>query len=248
MESDTPRSIGYGSPRDDRFFTPRSIGRENSSNSDEWQTPRYETPRYGEYTPRVGSDNEFQTPRMYDPNSLPNSARARGNSSSNIVATNYYHTHPAQRNDSYHAQHSDDKGYPGYYSARSGANPSPRLSDTYYAAPYSGAAAPSGYHPSEPKQPSNRSTLNDSDSYYSARLPQQVFEDKQQYNRNATEYNNSGNQSKATNDYDVDGITEGLETLGVSEQDVEDIFSFARHGRSEEIERLLSKGTLIQIK
>lgn len=51
---DTPRSIGYGSPRDERFYTPRSVMRGNSSNSDEWgQTPRFETPRYGEYnTPR----------------------------------------------------------------------------------------------------------------------------------------------------------------------------------------------------
>lgn len=46
MDDDTPRS--YASPRDDRFFTPRTIARSNSatSNSDEWNSPRdYQTPR-----------------------------------------------------------------------------------------------------------------------------------------------------------------------------------------------------------
>lgn len=239
MENDTPRSMGYGSPRDDRFFTPRSIGRENSSNSDEWQTPRYETPRFGEYTPRVGSDNEFQTPRMYDPSSLPNSARARGNSSSSIVASNYYHTHH-QRNDSYHSQH-DDKGYPGYYSARSGTNPSPRLSDTYYQQQQQQSYSSNSHYNSEPK--SNVRTSHDADSYYSARLPQQVFEDKHSSTNNI-----AYNQAKGTSDdYDVDNLAESLETMGVSEQDVEDIFSFARHGRSEEIERLLSKGMSVTV-
>ena len=36
--------------------------------------------------------------------------------------------------------------------------------------------------------------------------------------------------------------------LGVSEKDIEDIFSFARHGRLNEIERLLSKGIPVDIK
>lgn len=47
---DTPRSLT--SPRDDRFYTPRTIARSNSaSNSDEWQTPRHES--------------DFITPRSY---------------------------------------------------------------------------------------------------------------------------------------------------------------------------------------
>eukprot|EP01032_Pedospumella_encystans_P036616 gene36616-41445_t len=39
-EEDAPRSarsVGYGSPRDDRFYTPRTVARSNSnSNSEEW--------------------------------------------------------------------------------------------------------------------------------------------------------------------------------------------------------------------
>lgn len=47
---DTPRSLT--SPRDDRFYTPRTIARSNStSNSDEWHSPRHES--------------DFQTPRSY---------------------------------------------------------------------------------------------------------------------------------------------------------------------------------------
>mmetsp|Transcript_770 Transcript_770/g.1282 ORF Transcript_770/g.1282 Transcript_770/m.1282 type:complete len:237 (+) Transcript_770:102-812(+) len=56
---DTPRSdFGFGTPRDDRFYTPRGI--QPTSSSDEWQTPRngplgntsdgdYGTPRTGDY-------------------------------------------------------------------------------------------------------------------------------------------------------------------------------------------------------
>lgn len=53
---DTPRSLT--SPRDDRFYTPRTIARSNStSNSDEWHSPRHES--------------DFQTPRSYQtPRSL----------------------------------------------------------------------------------------------------------------------------------------------------------------------------------
>lgn len=53
--SATPRS--QTSPRDDRFFTPRTIARSNSaSNSDEWGTPRDFT------TPRAFYDSEGKKP------------------------------------------------------------------------------------------------------------------------------------------------------------------------------------------
>ena len=50
---DTPRSeFGFGTPRDDRFYTPRGI--QPNSSSDEWQTPRN-----GPYN----SDGDYGTPR-----------------------------------------------------------------------------------------------------------------------------------------------------------------------------------------
>jgi len=57
---DTPRSNTYASPRDDRFYSPRTqalVKSHSNSTSEEWVTPRYESPRF--------SDGEFTTPRMY---------------------------------------------------------------------------------------------------------------------------------------------------------------------------------------
>lgn len=63
IDEDTPRS--YTSPRDDRFYTPRTIARSNSAstgNSDEWITPRYE----GDFqTPRSVYDDRKDTARSY---------------------------------------------------------------------------------------------------------------------------------------------------------------------------------------
>lgn len=92
MEEDTPRS--YTSPRDDRFFTPRTIARSNSaSNSDEWTSPRF--------------DGEFQTPRTYldtdrkDSARLPLSQRSNG-------SKDYAYGDAASKQ--YYAS-----GYDGYY-------------------------------------------------------------------------------------------------------------------------------------
>jgi hypothetical protein len=65
IDEDTPRS--YTSPRDDRFFTPRTIARSNSTStgtSDEWITPRYED---NFYTPRSSTlyDDRKDTARSY---------------------------------------------------------------------------------------------------------------------------------------------------------------------------------------
>ncbi len=64
IDEDTPRS--YTSPRDDRFFTPRTIARSNSAStgtSDEWITPRYE----GDFqTPRSIYDERKDTARSYN--------------------------------------------------------------------------------------------------------------------------------------------------------------------------------------
>ena len=53
MYDETPRSdLGFATPRDDRFYTPRM--HTNNSSSDEWQTPRN-----GPYN----SDGDYATPR-----------------------------------------------------------------------------------------------------------------------------------------------------------------------------------------
>lgn len=55
IDDETPRSSNFGTPRDDRFFTPRASF--SRSSSEEWVTPR------GALVERKGSDPEFLTPR-----------------------------------------------------------------------------------------------------------------------------------------------------------------------------------------
>lgn len=68
MYDDTPRSdIGFATPRDDRFYTPRMHNNNNSS-SDEWQTPRNGPwPEQGRNGGGGGgsynSDGDYSTPR-----------------------------------------------------------------------------------------------------------------------------------------------------------------------------------------
>lgn len=94
MGDDTPRS--YASPRDDRFFTPRTIARSNSaSNSDEWISPR-----------------DYQTPRTYYDTDRKDSARLplsqRSNGSKDYDAKQMY----ANGYDGYYQQQSQPKRPP----------------------------------------------------------------------------------------------------------------------------------------
>lgn len=136
MDSDTPRS-GYGTPRDDRFYTPRSFSHSNSSNSDEWTTPRDASFKGGPgYNSQ--SDSEYKTPRL-------------------------------EQDDAFHSSRS--------------------------------SASPRQYQPSEAKA--------------SGSLADREEEDFSQF---------------------------------VSDQDVEDIFSYARHGRCDDIDRLLNRGIPVDVR
>lgn len=103
IEEDTPRS--YTSPRDDRFFTPRTIARSNSaSNSDEWISPReFQTPR--------SSRDSDRKDRAYPPNHPY--ANSNVNTSKEFYNPNdYYHGASSQSKQAYY----DSKGshYPPY--------------------------------------------------------------------------------------------------------------------------------------
>ncbi|RYH20322.1 ankyrin repeat domain-containing protein [archaeon] len=104
MDEDTPRS--YTSPRDDRFFTPRTIARSNSTstngNSEDWQTPRF------------GTEGEFQTPRSYLDTDRKDSARlglplSQRSNGSRGEAAHYDNNYAAQAKQYYASS------YDGYY-------------------------------------------------------------------------------------------------------------------------------------
>ena len=200
LDEDTPRSArsgGYGSPRDDRFFTPRTVARSNSnSNSEEWATPRYETPRFGPAGYSSQSDGEFQTPRTFD-----------------------------------HERKIDRKEIYPTLMRRGSHGESPRIYENLYAAP-----AKNIYH--------RDMSSKDSGGY-----------SKESYGPATDHYNpGPGRIPAAPGKYPADineeeeYISLDLAAAGLSEKDVEDVFSYARHGRCEEIERLFSKGLPVDVR
>lgn len=202
IDEDTPRSarsVGYGSPRDDRFFTPRTVARSNSnSNSEEWVTPRYETPRYNNAGYNSQSDGEFQTPRDTD-------------------------------------RKMDRKEIYPTLMRRNSKTDSPRIYENPYLAPGKGTYQRE-YVPAGSKEYGTGGYA------------------KESHNPPPSQYTQSPARPKAQSKY-IEDIEEeeeyvalDLAAAGLSEKDVEDVFSYARHGRCEEMERLFSKGLPVDVR
>lgn len=202
-EEDAPRSarsVGYGSPRDDRFYTPRTVARSNSnSNSEEWVTPRYETPRFGNNGYNSQSDNEFQTPRTYDERKLE----------------------------------SRKEMYPTLLKRASLSNESPRIHDSPY------AAQGKGSHQRE--YGSKELGQKEGGHYPPSYAPSYL-------NQTPAPYQTQSKQIEEEDEHDEEYISLDLAAAGLSEKDVEDVFSYARHGRCEEIERLFAKGLPVDVR
>lgn len=202
IDEDTPRSarsIGYGSPRDDRFFTPRTVARSNSnSNSEEWVTPRYETPRYNNGGYNSQSDGEFQTPRDND-------------------------------------RKMDRKEIYPTLMRRNSKTDSPRIYENPYLAPAKS---------SQQREHAAAGSKEYGVGGYA----------KESYNSLPPQYTQSPARPKAQSKY-IEDIEEeeeyvalDLAAAGLSEKDVEDVFSYARHGRCEEMERLFAKGLPVDVR
>lgn len=208
IDEDTPRSarsIGYGSPRDDRFFTPRTVARSNSnSNSEEWVTPRFETPRYSNAGYNSQSDGEFQTPRDTDRKMdrkeiYPTLMRRNSKTDSPRIYDNPYLA-PGKGNQprEYVAAGSKEYGVGGY-------QPHGYAKETYNSMP------PPAYSQQSARPKAQSKYIED-------------IEEEEEY------------------------VALDLAAAGLSEKDVEDVFSYARHGRCEEMERLFSKGLPVDVR
>lgn len=227
---DTPRSArshGYGSPRDERFFTPRTVARENSaSNSDEWGTPRYEpSPRFE--TPRYGSDGEFVTPRMFDADRKAEGGGGRLNA--------------LRRSGSF----KDDAGGAGNSSSKM-LPPRGRA--------YSSDLQPQYEYASQAKSVGPGAAYKDVDPYDyddgQAEPYLQQHSDHSQHQQHQQQESPPPQYIKENNELEdeIDYIALDLAAAGLSEHDVEDVFSYARHGRLEEIERLFNKGLPVDVR
>ena len=266
---DTPRSsrsLGYGSPRDERFYTPRTVARENSaSNSDEWQTPRYESPRFETpryETPRYGSDGEFQTPRMFESdrkgdigrlNALRRSgsfkdeaasAAASAGAGSKMMPPRGRLSRENSRSYSneqqlYSSQAKGSGGLGAYDGSGTASikevDPYDYDADSKYSPTGTTVGPRSGLDPS----PSNYTNYGEGGGAYLA--SHYLQQDQQQ------PVLQEGQEGVELED-EVDYIALDLAAAGLSENDVEDVFSYARHGRLEEIERLFAKGLPVDVR
>jgi hypothetical protein len=184
IEEDTPRS--FTSPRDDRFFTPRTIARSNSSasNSDEWGSPR-----------------EFQTPRSYQ-----NSERKEDR-----PYNNGYHPYGNQQSQS---QSKEFYNPTDYYGAPS--------KQPYYASDQkTNNSLPNPYYNSQAKSAPSSSSAASSRRQY-------IAEEEENYQ---------------VPDDPTDSVP-----YTFLDYDLEEIFSMARHGRCEEIDKLFDKGLPVDVR
>jgi hypothetical protein len=297
---DTARSLGCSSsPRDDRFHTPRTVARSNSinstSNSDEWFSPRFETPRLSSTrgTPRSQySDGEYGTPRdgerrdrreMYP--SYPSFPPVhRSNSLGLDSPRGPYHDSPHLNRKSLNPMRAESQG-PSHYAQTQGQGYGGQGQGSKEGDYYDSGPNQSPGRKAESKDSRDRDVgmsdrgakgyadhadqADDQDGYpnnghsghgYSGPGPGTVNSGNSGYMHSGygnpisehKEGGNSGKSGESGNSHSEDGDHNShyseLAASGLSERDVEDVFSYARHGRVEEIERLFTKGLPVDVR
>lgn len=189
IDADTPRSTGFGTPRDDRFHTPRAHASSNVSSGDEWQTPRgihASDIKYG----GVSSDGEYVTPRAAFP----------------------------QDSNAYRMSSSMNTDYDPHI-ARMRSRPQSGRAETKQ-------QVSSQFVNSDRQSNSTQSQINNN-SFYNSSSPKHS--------------NGRSNGIIVENNSSKD--------LGYIENyDVEDIFSYARHGRCDDIEKLLDRCVPVDVR
>lgn len=240
--SNTPRS--YQSPRtdvDDRFFTPRTFN--NSSDNDE-KDSRFDTARE-RITPRghgsfnsLSSTSPNPTPRQYGTPRQQFESPRQGSESEYItprterISTEYKTNEISMMRQGYGMMHSNrgEEKSPNIY----------RNEDKY------------GYYNSQ-------SNNNNNNNYYNDNKDQGYNSNFQSRDTNYSSFSKPPLPRGYDNPYPnrsntIHEIQENTETeeytlgYGVSENDVEELFSYARHGRIIEIERSLDKGIPIDVR
>jgi len=197
IDDDTPRS--YASPRDDRFFTPRTIARSNSqsTNSDEWCSPRF--------------DGDFQTPRSYIDTDRSNRSHGSGGMGHSKEYYGENQSYTAQAKQFYNNYSQQDAKYYGNNNSQQ-----------------------QQLQPAQPKSARRH--------YIAEEVQQAKYSASNEY-ENPTNNNNNNNNN---NIYDLQ--EPDYAALGFIEQDIEELFSYARHGRCEEIERKLDEGLPVDVR
>jgi hypothetical protein len=251
LDADTPRSVGYGSPRDDRFFTPRTAGRHslssNSANSDEWLSPRFETPRYGETprsqfggTPRsqTSEDGDYETPRTFENERVKVDRRE--------VYPPVNRTGDSPRNPHLGAQ--------GKSLDREGREGRDGRGDYAYSKESYGDGGGGGGYVHAHNQGHNQSPGPSGRRAESKEEGGSTGSTRYGSTRNGAGHGDHGGHGDKDGSAYVQSAQSVYEQLdpvlpaGLSSGDVEDVFSYARHGRVEEIESLFTKGLPVDVR
>lgn len=245
---ESPRSARLSDNGDDRFFTPRAFN--NSSDNDD-KDGRFDTAReritprqrYGSFnsvsstSPNPTARTQFESPRQYESPRSENGEYITPRSARNSIDFDYNKTSEStmMRNGYGIMQHRGEEKSSAIYRSEEKQN---------YDQGYGGY------------RKTTVQTNNPPPSKQSIPLPRG-------YNNPYTNsYNNNNNN--ILHNYDNGSISSyGLESVqekkvdeqeeytlgyGVSENDVEDLFSYCRHGRIVEMERHLDKGIPIDVR
>lgn len=239
----TPRTHTNSSDNDDkdsRFdtarerITPRQRGSFNSlSSTSPNPTPRYSSPRqfesprqgiYGE-SPRQGSEGEYITPRSARNSIEYNSFEYKANEITmmrqgyGMMQRGEEKPPPSYRSEEKYITQSNSPNYDQKYQDYGYSAPSP-IQSKYPSSPKPSIPLPRGYNnPYTNTYHDNNTHDNVSTSSYGIQ---------------------SAPENKVEEEYTLG--------YGVSENDVEELFSYARHGRIVEIERHLDKGIPIDVR
>ena len=168
----------------------------------------------------------------------------------------------------------DEKGSDGsypypqqQYPYGQGSEPvhSPKSMGTYYQGQGGGGGGGPGsgprrgedkfHHPNPQPSSPYGGAFDDSKGHYQHDLDSGTGEEQSPlraygavHSHNSNSYNSSSNNNSSNNNNSSSSSSSSNNNLSVTEDVVNDIFSFARHGRVEEIERLLNRGVPVDVR
>ena len=234
----------FGTPRDDRFFSPRTLN--SGSQSDDWVTPRGDSNNYNS-----SSSNGYNYNGVKDSKGIffnNNNSNNHGSGDEKLAEYRLYTDHK-QSLDEYNDNDNVNRFETDFVMDMSKALPK---TSSYHDNNNHGSASfmlDEGYGIGDERQLQyssimRKSTNNNVQKGYKEDILNDNFIDN-----DLTLSNHSTEIDPAIiNETDIDEAVASGMVDGISEQDVEDIFSYARHGRINDIERLLDRGIPVNVR
>jgi ankyrin repeat protein len=233
----SPRTPKKGSPRDDRFYTPRVYANNNNSSDGEFVTARGSARSNG-LKSRTSSEDDFSTPRGdFDANSRQ---RRQSNTSNLLTSSSSIYSSPRQQQNNYNVNGQQ------YFDNRS----EEKSSYNEYSNDNKGEGGQyAGYQNQSPIGFKRTDYKNDRDGYYNNSGNRNNISNNNNVGLSNTSIPSTTYDHTKDNSYDdAYSIPGSIEEEPSSNEDIDDLFRFARHGRCDEIDRILNKGIPIDVR